>query len=566
MPDLIGSNLGPYRILEQIGLGGMATVYKAYQPGMDRLVALKVLPAHYARDPHFVQRFEQEARIVAKLEHRNIVPIFSFGNEAGQAYLVMRYLQAGTVKDILVRGSLPLPDVAKLLSDVASALDYAHSQGIIHRDVKPSNVLVDKQGNAYLTDFGIAKVVESTLEMTGSAVLGTPAYMAPEQTLGKPVTPRTDEYSLGAMLYEMVVGKPPFEADTPLAIALMHVHEPLPLPRKLRPNLPEAIERIILKALAKEPADRYESAGELARAFAQTVGGESITVPSRLIELASAAAANLGTEEVTYDVRAELNRHKSAERWKGIWRWVPATVGLLLLLILSVAAIWLGTQVQTIRAMEQQTGTAIADNRFKATQAALPPTTTPAPTVNVNATQTALANAPFETATLKALVLIQAQATQIAQVTRSARQTNVYTTLIPAWTMTAIAANHAQDTTSWLYNSNQMNHVVFTTDSCTYIQIRPGPVVFHVTVQIWDSQQEANTARLDYWPVINVSGKGTAFGMVTLGPTQNQTTGKWGWEYISQVYDGESNLDAGTYDISATGPSTNAQCTIVVQS
>ncbi|MEK7439938.1 MAG: serine/threonine-protein kinase, partial [Chloroflexota bacterium] len=219
MAELLGSTLGPYQILEQIGLGGMATVYKAYQPGMNRLVALKVLPEHYARDPRFVKRFEREAQVVAKLEHRNIIPIYDYGSHDNITYLAMRYLQAGTVKDILAHGALPLNDVAKLLSDISSALDYAHSQGIIHRDVKPSNVLVDKQGNAYLTDFGIAKVLEGTADFTGSSVLGTPAYMAPEQTLGKPATAQSDIYSLGVMLYEMVVGKPPFEADTPMAIA-----------------------------------------------------------------------------------------------------------------------------------------------------------------------------------------------------------------------------------------------------------------------------------------------------------------------------------------------------------
>ena len=157
---MIGTTLGRYRILEQIGQGGMATVYKAYQPGMNRLVALKILPAHFANTPRFVHRFEQEARVIAKLEHHNILPVYDFGSQNGTTYLVLRYLQAGTVKDILAHGALPLPDAAKILNDVASALDYAHVQGIIHRDIKPANILVDTQGNAYLTDFGIAKVLE----------------------------------------------------------------------------------------------------------------------------------------------------------------------------------------------------------------------------------------------------------------------------------------------------------------------------------------------------------------------------------------------------------------------
>jgi tRNA A-37 threonylcarbamoyl transferase component Bud32 len=278
MPSLIGTSLGPYRILEQIGLGGMATIYKAYHAAMDRLVAIKILPHHYARDPRFVQRFDQEARLIARLEHRNILPVYDFGEQEGTTYLVMRYLQAGTVKDILRQGPRPLAETARLITDIAAALDYAHAQGIIHRDVKPSNVLVDQQGTAYLTDFGLAKVLEASSELTGSAALGTPAYMAPEQTLGKPVTPQTDVYSLGVMLYEMVTGKPPFEADTPMAVALMHVHESLPLPRILKPELPEAVELVVLKALTKEPADRYQSAGELARAFSAAISGASVMV------------------------------------------------------------------------------------------------------------------------------------------------------------------------------------------------------------------------------------------------------------------------------------------------
>ncbi len=373
MPDLLGATLGPYQILEQIGLGGMATVYKAYQPGMNRLVALKVLPEHYARDPKFTKRFEREAQVVAKLEHRNIIPIYDYGSHDNITYLAMRYLQAGTVKDILAHGALPLNDVAKLLSDISSALDYAHSQGIIHRDVKPSNVLVDKQGNAYLTDFGIAKVLEGTADFTGSSVLGTPAYMAPEQTLGKPATAQSDIYSLGVMLYEMVVGKPPFEADTPMAIALMHVHEPLPLPRKIREDIPEAVELIILKALAKNPKDRFQTANELARAFTSSIGAESVATSSRLLELASGAAEGKGSEEITYDVREEVKKRERTEQRKKIFRVLPFAIVGLVVVGLMGAVIWSFNQTQSTQA----TATAVA---FAATRTASVPTLTPSPT------------------------------------------------------------------------------------------------------------------------------------------------------------------------------------------
>ncbi len=397
MPELLGSTLGPYQILEQIGLGGMATVYKAYQPGMNRLVALKVLPEHYARDPRFVKRFEREAQVVAKLEHRNIIPIYDYGSHDNITYLAMRYLQAGTVKDILAHGALPLNDVAKLLSDISSALDYAHSQGIIHRDVKPSNVLVDKQGNAYLTDFGIAKVLEGTADFTGSSVLGTPTYMAPEQTLGKPATAQSDIYSLGVMLYEMVVGKPPFEADTPMAIALMHVHEPLPLPRKIKEEIPEAVELVILKALAKNPKDRFQTANELAQAFTSAISAESVSTSSRLIELASGAAEGKGSEEVTYDIREEVKRKERTEKRKKVMRFVPFAVGGIVVIGLIGVIAFLNSQIAAIRALP-----------FIAFS--LPQTSTPRPTATIDinaaatlqmaATQTVIALTPTQTPTI----------------------------------------------------------------------------------------------------------------------------------------------------------------------
>src|SRR5574341_430893 len=181
-----GTTLGPYRIIEQVGMGGMATVYKAYQASMDRYVALKILPAHYALDPKFVERFNREARTIAKLEHKNILPVYDFGEENGVTYLAMRYLDGGTLKDVLGLGRLTLSDAVDIMAQVCAALDYAHRQGVIHRDVKPANIMIDSEGAAYLTDFGIAKVlvfVTGAITETGAAV-GTPAYMAPEQSLG----------------------------------------------------------------------------------------------------------------------------------------------------------------------------------------------------------------------------------------------------------------------------------------------------------------------------------------------------------------------------------------------
>lgn len=273
MQQHIGKRLGTYQIIEQIGQGGMATVFKAYQPSMDRYVAIKILPSHFTEDASFVGRFTQEARTLARLEHVHILPVHDYGEQEGITYLVMRYVEAGTLKDLIARGGpLDLKEAARILGQVGSALDYAHSQDVVHRDIKPSNVLIDQQGNTFLTDFGIAKLVAETAQFTASgAILGTPAYMSPEQGMGRPVDYRCDIYSLGVVLYELVTGRVPFQAETPLAVLLKHINDPLPLPRQIKPDLPEAVERVILKAMAKLPDDRFQSAQGMIDALAEAV-------------------------------------------------------------------------------------------------------------------------------------------------------------------------------------------------------------------------------------------------------------------------------------------------------
>ncbi len=265
-----GQMLGSYRIISQIGKGGMATVYKAYQASMDRNVAIKVLPSQLAESQEFTARFQQEARIIAKLEHPHILPIFDYGESDGVAYFVMRYLEAGTLKDRMIAGRpLPLNEIDRIFTQLTEALSYAHSHGIVHRDLKPANALIDSYGNIFLTDFGIAKLLESAsprLTQT-DAIMGTPAYISPEQAQAAPVDQRSDIYSLGIILYEMTTGQVPFSADTPLAVILKHISDPLPPPSLLKPDIHPAIERVILKALAKNPADRYSSAEEFVAAW-----------------------------------------------------------------------------------------------------------------------------------------------------------------------------------------------------------------------------------------------------------------------------------------------------------
>ena len=268
MEDLTGKQLGSYQIVASLGEGGMAAVYKAYQPAMDRYVALKVLPRHFASDPQFIGRFQQEARLLAKLQHPHILPVFDFGETDGYTYIVMPYVESGTLTNLMHGQSLPLEQVRKVISQVGDALDYAHTRGLIHRDVKPTNVLLDERGNCLLTDFGLAKIIESSIHMTASGmIMGTPAYMSPEQGLGDKLDARTDIYSLGVILYELATGRAPYSAETPMAVVFKHIYDPLPPPRNVASSLPEALERVILKALAKNPEDRFITANEMVKAL-----------------------------------------------------------------------------------------------------------------------------------------------------------------------------------------------------------------------------------------------------------------------------------------------------------
>ncbi len=256
--------IGRYEVREQPGQGGMVTVYHAYDPNFGRDVAIKVLPREFLHDPTFRARFELEGKIVAALQHPHIQPIYDFGEHEGQPYLVMGHMPGGSLS-YRIRESgtgLPLGEVARITAQIASALDYAHSRGIIHRDVKSSNLLFDWQGNAYLSGFGIARMAEATA--TGTALVGTPAYMAPEMASEGGLSPLVDVYALGVTLYEMLTGKLPFDADTPLGMLLAHVTEPVPGVRLERPDLPDAVQAVIERAMAKDPSERYQSTGELA--------------------------------------------------------------------------------------------------------------------------------------------------------------------------------------------------------------------------------------------------------------------------------------------------------------
>lgn len=266
--ELIGKVIKGYEILRQIGQGGMATVYLANQQSMNRQVALKVLPKHLMGDDTYLQRFEREVKIVSTLEHRNIVPVYDYGELEGQPYIVMRYMSGGSIDDLLQHGALDVDVIGDIITQIAPALDYAHSKNVLHRDLKPSNVLLDDDGGAFITDFGIARILgEQGTAITTQGVVGTPSYMSPEQAQAHPMDGRSDVYSLGVMLFEMATGRRPFESDTPYSIAVMQVTKPPPSPRKLYPTLTAAMESVILKSLKKNPDDRYPSAISMAEAL-----------------------------------------------------------------------------------------------------------------------------------------------------------------------------------------------------------------------------------------------------------------------------------------------------------
>ncbi|HSR48139.1 MAG TPA: serine/threonine-protein kinase [Anaerolineales bacterium] len=267
MPDLTGRTLGCYRLGAPVGQGGMATVYLAHRLTDGRRVAVKVLSPQIAENEAFLHRFRREAKVLMRLSHPNIVPIEAFDEVDGLAFLAMPFLELGSLADCLQRSRLDPGKGGRIIDHVSAALHHAHGMDIVHRDVKPSNILLGPDGQALLSDFGLAQVHDATLSLTGSAVLGTPSYASPEQVRGETITPLSDQYSLGIVLFEMTTGRLPFEAETPLALLLKHASEPTPPPRSVNANIPEVIERVILRATAKRPEDRFPSVLEMNVAF-----------------------------------------------------------------------------------------------------------------------------------------------------------------------------------------------------------------------------------------------------------------------------------------------------------
>ncbi len=276
-----GENVGAYQIIEQLGQGGMATVFKAYHPALDRYVAIKALHPAFMEEEGFLARFQREAKLVARLDHPNIVPIYDYAEHKGRPYLVMKYIEGETLKARLARESLSKSELLDIVEAVGMALSYAHKQGILHRDIKPSNVLLCTDGSIYLADFGLARIAElGASTLSGDMLMGTPHYISPEQARGeKDLDERTDVYSFGVVLYELIVGRVPFDSDTPFSIIHDHIYTPLPLPTEINPQVSDNIQKFLLKALFKDREDRFASVEEMVIVFRKAIDADETGLP-----------------------------------------------------------------------------------------------------------------------------------------------------------------------------------------------------------------------------------------------------------------------------------------------
>jgi tetratricopeptide (TPR) repeat protein len=342
-----GENVGAYRIVEQLGSGGMATVFKAFHPALDRYVAIKVVHPVFKGNTNFLARFQREARVVAKLDHANIVPVYDFNEHEGSPYLVMRFIEGETLKARLDRGRLSLSEIFHVIRPMGDALGYAHDQGVLHRDIKPSNVLLRQDRKVFLSDFGLARIMEAgESSLTRDAMIGTPHYIAPEQALGQSaLDARTDIYSFGVVLYELFTGRVPFQADTPYAVIHDHIYSPLPLPTTINPNLPPALEQVLLKALAKNPDDRYSTAAKLVTATEKAFTAVAPPPPTPHVSAPTAAVAP-AIESAQGPTAVERGRPSAAVRpartgRAGRRHWWLAGLGIVGVLAVIAAAVML---------------------------------------------------------------------------------------------------------------------------------------------------------------------------------------------------------------------------------
>ena len=357
---LVGSTLGKYRIIEHSGSGGMAEVYKAYHPGLDCYVAIKVLHPFLATEEDFVTRFQREARIIATFRHPNIVQVYDFDADAdgGCNYMVMEFIDGPSLKSRLEEMSrndavMELDEAIRITLAVAKALDYAHKHGMVHRDIKPANIMFTQDGQIILTDFGIARMVNTVTLTASGAMVGTPAYMAPEQG-SRTGDERADIYSLGVVLYQLITGALPFEADTPLGIILKHINAPLTPPTELDPDLPMSVDAVIMRALAKDPENRYQTAEEFAADLERCLAGETLdpVSPQIVQPLGSSAAVSgfPGQDETTEPGASALTGRTDTAPPQGLTKWIKVGALIAALVLILLCGITL-SNTDTLREM-----------------------------------------------------------------------------------------------------------------------------------------------------------------------------------------------------------------------
>jgi len=362
MPGLVGTTLDSYRLVDQIGQGGMSTVYRAIDTRTQQEVALKALSPTISSDKRFVRRFRREAGLLFRLRHPNIVPVTDYGECKGVVYLVMPLVVGDTLHDRLIQQKISMQDLSHWISQVSDALQFAHDQGVIHRDIKPANVMINRTGNALLTDFGLARLVEGSHSLTGSMLMGTPAYVSPEQGRGQDIDARSDQYALGVILYQIAAGRLPFEGENPMSTVLMHIQEPLPSIRRFNKDVSPGLERVITKALAKNAEDRFPNVAALNAAYQTALAG-------------GGEADGQATQVVPAPRRAAVGKVQAPPRTGSRLGWV--VIAVMAMAVLGLAAVVAWPTFMGSAQPARQPATAVP---AIAPIAAIAPTPTPAPT------------------------------------------------------------------------------------------------------------------------------------------------------------------------------------------